>query len=75
MTIGVLAHGLAAGVLAGVFGIGGGLVIVPASIILFKMKELDAPSLPSDCLSADSLARASRWGCHRESCNAVSEVV
>ena len=43
MTIaGLLLLGLAAGVLAGMFGIGGGLVIVPALIIVFKMKELDA---------------------------------
>jgi hypothetical protein len=40
--IGLLALGLAAGVLAGMFGIGGGLVIVPALILIFKMKELDA---------------------------------
>jgi uncharacterized membrane protein YfcA len=39
---GLLALGLAAGVFSGMFGVGGGLVIVPALIILFKMKELDA---------------------------------
>jgi uncharacterized membrane protein YfcA len=38
----LLAVGLFAGVLAGLFGIGGGLVIVPALLLLFKMKELDA---------------------------------
>ncbi|MGH9673153.1 MAG: sulfite exporter TauE/SafE family protein [Bryobacteraceae bacterium] len=41
-TAGLLALGLAAGVLSGMFGIGGGLVIVPALIILFSMKELEA---------------------------------
>jgi uncharacterized protein len=34
--------GLVAGVLAGMFGIGGGLVIVPALIYLVKLKELEA---------------------------------
>ncbi len=34
---GVLALGLVAGVLSGMFGIGGGLVIVPALIILFQV--------------------------------------
>jgi uncharacterized membrane protein YfcA len=31
-----------AGVLAGMFGIGGGLVIVPALIFLLKLRELEA---------------------------------
>ncbi len=39
---GLLALGLAAGVFSGMFGVGGGLVIVPALMIIFKMKELDA---------------------------------
>jgi hypothetical protein len=34
--------GLLAGVLAGMFGLGGGLVIVPALLFIVKMKELDA---------------------------------
>lgn len=38
----LLAVGLAAGVLAGMFGIGGGLVIVPALVLLLKMPELEA---------------------------------
>ena len=38
----LLSIGLAAGVLAGMFGIGGGLVIVPALLFLIKMSELDA---------------------------------
>lgn len=38
----LLAIGLVAGVFAGLFGIGGGLVIVPALIYLIKMKPLDA---------------------------------
>jgi hypothetical protein len=36
------AIGLVAGVLGGMFGIGGGLVIVPALILILKMKQLDA---------------------------------
>jgi hypothetical protein len=40
--LGLLALGLCAGVLAGMFGIGGGLIIVPALLLLFKFKELDA---------------------------------
>ena len=38
----LLAIGLVAGVLGGMFGIGGGLVIVPALIFLMKMKQFDA---------------------------------
>ena len=38
----LLAIGLVAGVLAGMFGIGGGLVIVPALLYVMKMSELDA---------------------------------
>ena len=36
--------GLAAGVLSGMFGIGGGLIIVPALLYLMQMKELEAIS-------------------------------
>ena len=38
----LLAIGLVAGVLGGMFGIGGGLLMVPALILIMKMKELDA---------------------------------
>lgn len=38
----LLAIGLIAGVLAGMFGIGGGLVIVPALLYFMKMSEVDA---------------------------------
>jgi uncharacterized protein len=38
----LLGIGLVAGVFAGMFGIGGGLIIVPALIFLLKMKELSA---------------------------------
>lgn len=38
----LLAIGLVAGVLSGMFGIGGGLVIVPALLFLIKMKEFEA---------------------------------
>lgn len=38
----LLAIGLVAGVLAGMFGIGGGLVIVPALLFFLKMSELEA---------------------------------
>ncbi len=38
----LLIIGLVAGVLAGMFGIGGGLVIVPALLLILKMKELEA---------------------------------
>lgn len=40
--LGLLAVGLLAGVFAGVLGIGGGLIIVPALLYLFKMEILDA---------------------------------
>ena len=38
----LLAIGLTAGVCAGMFGIGGGLIIVPALIFFMKLKELEA---------------------------------
>lgn len=38
----LLGIGLVAGVFAGMFGIGGGLIIVPALIFLLKMSELEA---------------------------------
>ena len=38
----LLGIGLVAGVLAGMFGIGGGLIIVPALLLIVKMKETEA---------------------------------
>jgi hypothetical protein len=38
----LLAVGLVAGVFSGMFGIGGGLIIVPALLFLLKVKELEA---------------------------------
>lgn len=38
----LLGIGLVAGVLAGMFGIGGGLIIVPALLLIVKLKELEA---------------------------------
>ena len=38
----LLVIGLVAGVLGGMFGIGGGLVIVPALVFFLKMKQFDA---------------------------------
>ena len=38
----LLAIGVIAGVFAGMFGIGGGLIIVPALIFLLGLKELEA---------------------------------
>lgn len=38
----LLGIGLVAGVFAGMFGIGGGLVIVPALLFIVKMKEAEA---------------------------------
>ena len=38
----LLGIGLVAGVCSGMFGIGGGLVIVPALVFLVKLKELEA---------------------------------
>ena len=42
MTVLLLAIGLGAGVLSGIFGIGGGIVIVPALIYLAKMTPQQA---------------------------------
>ncbi len=41
-TLTLVAIGLGAGVLAGMFGIGGGLVIVPALLYLMKVKQVEA---------------------------------
>jgi len=38
----LLGIGLTAGVFAGMFGIGGGLIIVPALLFFMKMKEFEA---------------------------------
>ena len=38
----LLAIGLVAGVFSGMFGIGGGLIIVPALLFLMNLKELEA---------------------------------
>jgi uncharacterized membrane protein YfcA len=38
----LLAIGLIAGIFSGMFGIGGGLVIVPALMYVVKMREIDA---------------------------------
>ena len=38
----LLGVGLVAGVLSGMFGIGGGVIIVPALIYIMKMKQLEA---------------------------------
>ncbi len=38
----LLGIGLVAGVFAGMFGIGGGLVIVPALLLIVKLKETEA---------------------------------
>lgn len=38
----LLAIGLVAGILSGMFGIGGGLVIVPALLFVLKLKEFEA---------------------------------
>jgi len=45
MVIGLLALGLAAGVLSGLFGIGGGIVMVPALIAIFGFDILDANAI------------------------------
>lgn len=39
---GLVLVGLAAGVASGMFGLGGGVIIVPALLWIFKMRELDA---------------------------------
>lgn len=58
-TAGLLAVGLAAGVCAGMFGIGGGLIIVPALVLFYGMTQhsavgtsLGALLLPVGALSA-----------------------
>ena len=43
--VGYLILGLAAGILSGLFGIGGGIVLVPSLIIIFGMEILDANAI------------------------------
>ena len=50
MTFLLLAIGLGAGILSGVFGIGGGIVIVPALIYLAKMPPQQAAGTSLDAL-------------------------
>jgi uncharacterized protein len=40
--VALLAIGLVAGVFAGMFGVGGGLIIVPALIFVLKLSEVEA---------------------------------
>jgi uncharacterized membrane protein YfcA len=40
--IGLLLVGLAAGLLSGMFGVGGGIIIVPAMVLLFGMTQQSA---------------------------------
>ena len=37
--LGLVAIGIAAGVAAGMFGIGGGLIIVPALVLFFRLSQ------------------------------------
>ena len=39
---GLLAVGLAAGLLSGMFGVGGGIIIVPAMVLIFSMTQQSA---------------------------------
>jgi len=43
--IGLLIFGIAVGILSGIFGIGGGIVIVPSLILIFGMDILDANAI------------------------------
>lgn len=43
--VGYLILGLAAGILSGLFGIGGGIVLVPSLIVIFGMEILDANAI------------------------------
>ena len=65
--LGGLALGIGAGVLAGMIGIGGGLVIVPALVYFFKMEQHTAQGTslavllaPSVCLREGILAEGGR---------------
>jgi uncharacterized membrane protein YfcA len=42
LIVALLALGFVAGIFSGMFGIGGGLIIVPALIFLFGIKDLEA---------------------------------
>ena len=42
LEIGLLFFGIVVGILSGIFGIGGGIVLVPSLIVIFGMDILDA---------------------------------
>jgi uncharacterized protein len=42
MTLGLIGVGLGAGVIAGMFGVGGGVVFVPGLVILLGLDQVDA---------------------------------
>ena len=63
MTLFYLATGLLAGVLAGIFGIGGGIIIVPALVFFAKMSPRTAigTSLGALLLPAGALGAYAYW--------------
>jgi len=65
MTALLLGIGLAAGVLSGLFGIGGGIVIVPALLLLAKMPQLTATGTSLGALMLPIGAAVGAWQYHR----------
>jgi uncharacterized protein len=68
-SIGLGLVGIAAGILAGIFGIGGGLIVVPALVILFGYSQYTASGtslvallLPVGILGAIQYYRAGKIG-------------
>ncbi len=65
MTLLLLAIGLGAGVLSGIFGIGGGIVIVPALIYLAKMPPQQAAGTSLGALVLPLGAAVGAWTYHK----------
>ncbi|MBY0490120.1 MAG: sulfite exporter TauE/SafE family protein [Gemmatimonadaceae bacterium] len=65
MTLLLLAIGLGAGILSGVFGIGGGIVIVPALIYLAKMPPQQAAGTSLGALVLPLGAAVGAWTYHK----------
>jgi uncharacterized membrane protein YfcA len=58
-----IAAGIAAGLLSGMFGVGGGIVFVPALVIIFDLNQVDAEA--TSLLAIIPVALVGAWRQHR----------
>lgn len=57
--LGIIAMGLAAGVVSGLFGVGGGIVFVPALVLLQDLSQVDAEA--TSLLAMIPVAAVGAW--------------